>query len=170
VVKLARATGGSTTHNTAEMRRMETGKQRTNMGATNAGKGEEGLAPVIVPVEELEPAIVPAEGLEPATGQAEVQELPIGLPEALEPATDQAEVQELGIGLVEERELVIVPAVEELELVRVAVAQKTRLGTAAHLRDLVRHLAAEVDLVVAAAETTRERAATEAATAWVAEE
>jgi hypothetical protein len=57
-----------------------------------------------------------------------------------------------------------------LELVRVAVAQRTRLGTAAHLRDLVRHLAAEVDLVVAAAEIMREPAAAEAATAWAAEE
>jgi hypothetical protein len=58
----------------------------------------------------------------------------------------------------------------ELELVRVAVAQRTRLGTAVHLRDLVRHLAPEVDLVVAAAETTRERAAIEAAAAWAAVE
>ena len=58
----------------------------------------------------------------------------------------------------------------ELELVRVAVAQRTRLGTAAHLHDLVRHLAVEVDLVVVAAETTREPAVTEAATAWAAEE
>ena len=66
--------------------------------------------------------------------------------------------------------LELAPAEAELGLVRVAVAQRTRLGTAVRLRDLVRHLAAEVDLVVAAAETTREPAAAEAAAAWAAEE
>jgi hypothetical protein len=66
--------------------------------------------------------------------------------------------------------LELAPAEAELGLVRVAVAQRTRLGTAVHLRDLVRHLAAEVDLVVAAAETTREPAAIEAAAAWAAVE
>src|SRR6476469_9169920 len=109
------------------MRHMETGKQRTNMGATNAGKGEEELEPVIVPVEELE----------------------------------------LEIGLVEERELAIGPAVGELELVRVAVAQRTRLGTAAHRRGLV-PVPKRVEDLAAAAETTREPAAIEAATAWAA--
>ena len=148
---------------------METGKQRTNMGATNAGKGEEELEPVIVPVEELEPAIVPAEVQELATAPAEVQELAIVLVEALEPATDPAEELELGIGLVEEREPEIAPAVGELELVRVAVAPRTRLGTAAHRRGLVPVPKRVEDLAVAA-ETTREPAATEAATAWAAEE
>jgi hypothetical protein len=108
--------------------------------------------------------------LELAIARAQELEQVIVLAEVLAPATAQAEVVELGIGLVEELELAIAPAAGELELVQVAVAQRTRSVTAVHLRDLVRHLAAEVDLVVAAAETTREPAATEAATAWAAAE
>src|SRR6266550_1397823 len=61
------------------------------------------------------------------------------------------------------------PAVGELELVRAAVAPRTRLGTAAHRRGLVPVPKRVEDLAVAA-ETTREPAATEAATAWAAEE
>ena len=148
---------------------METGKQRTNMGATNAGKGEEELEPVIVPVEELEPAIVLAAALEQVIAPAEVQERAIVLVEVLAPATDPAAALELEIGLVEERELAIGPAVGELELVRVAVAQRTRLGTAAHRRGLV-PVPKRVEDLAAAAETTREPAAIEAATAWAAEE
>src|SRR6266480_4348644 len=61
------------------------------------------------------------------------------------------------------------PAVGELELVRAAVAPRIRLGTAAHRRGLVPVPKRVEDLAVAA-ETTREPAATEAATAWAAEE
>jgi hypothetical protein len=52
----------------------------------------------------------------------------------------------------------------ELELVRAALALRTKSVTAAHRRDLVLRLAAE-DLA-AAAETTREPAAAEAVIAW----
>jgi hypothetical protein len=78
-------------------------------------------------------------------------------------------------------ELVIVPVEEELEhdqavveqvpghrRAQLAVALRTKLVTAAHHRGLVPVIAAE-DLA-AAAETTRERAATEAVIAWVAVE
>jgi len=61
------------------------------------------------------------------------------------------------------------PAVGELELVRAAVAPRTRLGTAAHRRGLVPVPKRVEDLAVAA-ETTREPAATEAVIAWAAAE
>jgi len=157
---------------------METGKQRTSMGA-NAGKGQEVPVLVIVPVEALEPAIdraavlepaiVQAGALEPAIAPAVVEERVIVPAAVLELAIAPAVVQELEIVLVEELELAIAPAVGELELVRVAVAQRTRLGTAAHRPGLVPVPKKGEDLAVAA-ETTREPAATEAATAWAAEE
>jgi hypothetical protein len=62
----------------------------------------------------------------------------------------------------------VVPVALERELVRVAVALKIKSVTTAHRRGLVPVPAAE-DLV-AAAETTREPAAAEAAKAWEAAE
>src|SRR5439155_24021587 len=66
-----------------------------------------------------------------------------------------------------ERELVQVEAVPAREhpRARPAVALRTRSVTAAHRRGLVPLLGAE-DLVAAAAETTRERAAAEVVIAW----
>ncbi len=66
-----------------------------------------------------------------------------------------------------ERELVQVEAVPAREhpRARPAVALRTRSVTAAHRRGLVPLLGAE-DLAAAAAETTREPAATEAVIAW----
>jgi hypothetical protein len=72
---------------------------------------------------------------------------------------------------VEALELEIVQVVAELETdhprAQRAVLLRTKSVTAAHRRGLVPVLAAE-DLAAAAAETTREPAATEAAGAWVA--
>ena len=69
--------------------------------------------------------------------------------------------------VVPERELVQVEAVPAREhpRARPAVALRTRSVTAAHRRGLVPLLGAE-DLVAAAAETTRERAAAEVVIAW----
>jgi hypothetical protein len=91
-----------------------------------------------------------------------------------------AELAELVVRVVP-AELGTVPAVVEQELApavveqvpghrraQLAVALRTKLVTAAHHRGLVPVIAAE-DLAVVA-ETTRERAATEAVIAWVAVE
>jgi hypothetical protein len=159
------------------MHRTETGKQRTNMGATNAGKGEEELARVTVRAEAPEQVIVPA-AVQALAIDPEVLEQVI-VPVAVQALATDPEVLEQVIGLVEVQALVIVlaavrePVTGQAEAVPerdpVVVVLRTKWVTAAHLRDLVPLLVAEVDLV-AVAEIMREPAAAEAATAWAAEE
>jgi hypothetical protein len=149
------------------------------MGATNAGKEGEELARVTVPAEALEPAIARAEVLEQVIVPAVVQELATD-PEGLEQVIGLVQVRVLAIVLAAVQALVIVlaavrePVSGQAEAVPehdpVAVALRTKSVTAAHRRDLVPLLAAEVDLVAAVAEIMREPAAAEAATAWAAEE
>ena len=128
---------GSTIRNTAEMPPMETGKQPISSADVPP------VAPV-VPVVRVA-SVVPEDPVVQA-----VLENPVALAVPENPVVPGPETA---------------PAVGELELVRAAVAPRTRLGTAAHRRGLVPLLGAE-DLVAAAAETTRERAAAEVVIAW----
>jgi len=164
---------------------MGTGKQRISTAARLEAKAEGG------PVLELELVLVQAElehvpvaALELVIDLVVVElGLPIGLVVEPERAIGLAvagvvkptvlvAAAELGLpigpAVVPELETAQVVA-PELELVQVAVALRTRSVTAAHRPDLVPLLEAEEDLV-AAAETTREPAAAEAAIAWAAAE
>jgi hypothetical protein len=110
---------------------------------------------VIVPAAELGPGIVPvAVELGLARAEAELEHDPVAAALGLAQA-------------VVEREHVPPAAVlaRGHPHARLAVAPTTKSVTAAHRRDLVPLLAVE-DLAVAAAETTREPVATEAAIAW----
>jgi hypothetical protein len=134
---------------------MGTGKRRISTVEANAAKAKEELAPEVVilvrpiaRVEELALVIDPVEALELAIALAAVREL--------EHVRVEAEL-ELG------------PVEVEPELVRAAVALRTKSATGAHRQDLVRLLAAEAS-VVAGVETSLAPAAAEAATAWVAVE
>jgi hypothetical protein len=171
-VALARATGGSTTRNTGEMRPMETDKRRINLAVR-----------VLLIVLAAELAIVQAaaelvlQAAELGTARVVGQELAIAL----------VVERELAIALVVERELAIAQVVAELEpdpvvgqelaiaLVpagpepgpqrgRLAVALRTKSVTAAHHHDLVPLLAAAA--LAAAVETTRVPAATGEVVAW----
>jgi len=68
-----------------------------------------------------------------------------------------------------EVELELGPVEAEPELIRVAVALRTKLATAAHRQDLIPLLMAEAS-AVAGVETSLAPAATEAVIAWVAVE
>ena len=153
--KLARVTSGSTTRNTGETLPMETGKRRISTVEANAAKAEEELAPEVVilvrpiaRVEELGLVIDPVAALELAIALAAVRKL--------EHVRLEAEL-ELG------------PVEAEPELVRVAVAQRTKSATGAHRQDLARLLTAEAS-AVAGVETSLAPAAAEAVKAWVAVE
>ena len=74
---------------------------------------------------------------------------------------------ELAIALAAVRELEHVRVEVELELIRGAVALRTKLATGAHRQDLVPLLTAEAS-AVAGVETSLAPAAAEAVTAWVA--
>ena len=161
---------GSTIRNTAEMPRMETGKQPIN----SADVAPVVPAALVVPEDPVVSAVraalvVSEDPVEPAVRAAlVVSEDPV------EPAVQVALVvlESPAVPVALERELVQVEAV----LVRghphaqlAVVALRTKSVTAAHRPDLVPLLAAE-DLAVAVAETTREPAAAEAAIAWAAAE
>jgi len=147
---------GSTIRNTAEMHPMGTGKQPISSAD---------VAPVapVVPVARV--ASVVSEN--PVVQVASVVlEEPVALvvPEnPVEPVAlvvpENPAVPELETGPV---------AALELVLVQVAVALRTKSATAAHPHDLVP--APRVEDLAAAAETTREPAAAEAAVAWEAAE
>ena len=133
------------------------------------------LGPVAVPELELDPAAAEREPV------PVVVELELGQVAALAPVIGPAVVPELETAQVAARELVTGLAVgQELErdpvvalalaLDQVVVALRIRLVTAAHPHDLVPLLAAAEDLAAAAAETSLERAAAEAAIAWEAVE
>jgi len=74
---------------------------------------------------------------------------------------------ELAIALAAVRELEHVRVEVELELIRGAVALRTKLATGAHRQDLVPLLTAEAS-AVAGVETSLAPAATEAGAAWAA--
>ena len=131
---------GSTIRNTAEMLRMATGKQPTSLAVRELE---------IVPA--VRAALVVLESLAVRVASV-VPEDPVVQAVLENPVVPGPETA---------------PAVGELELVRAAVAPRTRLGTAAHRRGLV-PVPKRVEDLAAAAETTRDPAATEAATAWVA--
>jgi hypothetical protein len=161
-VRLARATGGSTTRNTGEMRPMGIGKRRINSAAR-------GLAARAVGSRGLEPELAPVAAPELAPVQVAVQvQAPVLVQGVAELEHARAEAaRERGL-VVAELELVRAEAARVLGLQRdqLAVPRRTRSATEAHHRDLARLLAAE-DLA-AVVETTRDPAATEAATAWAA--
>jgi len=66
VVKLARATGGSTTRNTAEMRPMAIEELRTNSAAMRVSSRAAVLAVVVAPVVRAELAELAAQGAQEA--------------------------------------------------------------------------------------------------------
>src|SRR5438477_2776441 len=125
VVKLARATGGSTTRNTGEMHPMGTGKQRINSAVRVL---------LIALAVELEHAQVVAELAHDPAAERE-----------LGPGVAGLELQ-----VVAEPELELAPvvavAVPGHQRARLAVAPRTKSVTAAHRPDLVPLLAAEEDL------------------------
>src|SRR5213078_4284070 len=131
VVKLARATGGSTTRNTGEMHPMGTGKQRINSAVR--------VLLIALAVER-----------EHAPGVAGLELQVVAEPELVRAA---------------ELELapVVAVAVPGHQRARLAVAPRTKSVTAAHRRGLP---LLTVEDLAAAAETTREPAATEAVIAW----
>jgi hypothetical protein len=157
---------------------MGTGKRRINSAAR-------GLAARVVGSRGLEPELARVAAPELAPVQVAVQApvLVQGVPE-LEHARAEAEL-ERGLGVVEPElvqagaELALVQAGAELALVQVAAPvpnlrpdqlegrRKTRSAIAAHPHGLVPLLAGAEDLA-AAAETTRDPAATEAGIAWAA--
>ena len=136
----------STMRSIAETLLMGIGKQRTSLAARLAGRAAHAKGPVllIAPVEAPE--------LELAPVAAEPERVPVA-------AAAAALLQAVA-------ELELVPVAAELELVPVAVALRTKSVTAAPHRDLVPLLVAAEDLEAAGAETTREPAAAEGATAW----
>ena len=172
---------GSTIRNTAEMLRMETGKQPISLAD---------VAPVapVVPVVRValvvseDPAVSAVRAASvvsesPAEPAARERELVQAEPElerdpvvALEQVLEQVVALELEHDPVVALEQVhgqvvgLVPLIAQL-----AVALRTKSVTAAHRPDLVPLLEAEEDLA-AVAETTREPVAAEAAIAWAAAE
>jgi hypothetical protein len=155
------------------MRLTGTGKRRISLAdrglaARAVGSREPApeLAQVVAPERELDPA---AE-LELVRVAVELEVVPVAVelevvPVAVELEHGQA-VAELELNRVEEQELV--PAVEALVLVQVAVAPRTRSVIAVRHRGLAPVPKRVEDLAAAVAETTRAPAATEAATAWAA--
>jgi len=127
---------------------------------------ELGLARVAVEVaSQVAAELVIGPAAEPELGTVLAAEPELGtVPVAAELEHVPVEALELVIGPAE-AELEHVQGEAELELVRAAVALRTKSVTAAHRRDLVLRLAAE-DLAAAAAETTREPVAGEAVIAW----
>ena len=177
VVKLARATDGNITRNTAEMRRMVTEEPRTSSVVKVLVVRAE-LA-VVVALGEL----VVRAGLVELVNQVALAELVnqaglvglVNLAASAELAVRAAlVVQEVPLELNPEAELELNPEAElelnpgaELAHVRVAVQPpRTKSVTVAHHRGLVPALKVE-DLAVAA-QSTPEQAAAEAVRAWAA--
>jgi hypothetical protein len=177
VVKLARATGGSITHNIAEMRRMVIEEPRTNLVVKVLAVRAE-LAAVAAPGE-LVNQVVLAEpvnrvALAELVNQAGLVGL-VNLAASAELAVRAAlVVQEVPLELNPEAELELNPERAELELnpeaelahAQVAVQPlRTKSVTVAHHRGLV-PVPKRAEELVAVAETTREPAAAEAVRAW----
>jgi hypothetical protein len=161
----------------AETLLMGIGKRRINTVVRLEAKEEEALAA------ELELAQVEALELELVRVVApELVRVPVAVPEqavvlvagperALGLAVAEPELEEVAVLLVHVAVAVVLErdrVAAELVLVPVAVALRTQSVTAAHHRGQARLRGAEVDLAVAAAETTHEPAAIEAVAAWAA--
>ena len=157
---------GSTIRNTAEMLRMETGKQPISLAD---------VAPVapVVPVVRValvvsEDPAVPVVRVASVVSESPAVRAALAVPEdpvvSESPAVPAARELELGrvvaLEQVHGQVVGLVPLIAQL-----AVALRTKSVTAAHRPDLVPLLEAEEDLA-AAAETTREPAAAEAVIAW----
>ena len=157
------ATIGSIIRRIAETLRMETGRRRISTAARLEAKAEGGPVLVLehVPVqEELELGPVEAElALDPVEAERELAqaavELELNRVERPEPVQVAVELARGQVEAVPERDPVAVPL-------------RTKSVTAAHHRGLVP--APRVEDSAAAAETTREPAAAEAAVAWEAAE
>jgi hypothetical protein len=170
---------GNTTRSTGEMLLMAIEEQRIDLAATLANSQEAAIVPAVVPELAERVALVvlesPAERValvvpeSPAVPERELQTVPVA---ELELAIDPAEALALGIVPVAE-ELVLAPAAElatDQPHGHLAVLARTKSVTTPHRPDLVPLLAGEEDLAAVVAETTREPAAAEAATAWAAAE
>ena len=184
VVKLARATGGSTTRNTVEMLPMEIeGRPTNSVAEVRVAPGEPvvrvELAELVVQVASVEPVVrvdlaVPVASAEPVVQvalavQAASEELVVQVGPAVRVAlVGPASPVVLAVRVVSEEPVVPVE-LAELEPGPVAVAVKTKSVTAVLRYGLLAALAAE-DLVVAVVGITREPAAAEAVVAWAAAE
>jgi hypothetical protein len=193
VAKLARATTGSITRNIEEMRRMVIEEPRTSSVAMRVSSRAEELALVVASGEPVVRAglvalVVPV--VRVASVVPEDPAVPVALAVLEDPAVRAALVvpEDPVVRVVPENPVVRVvqenpvalavpenPAVPGPETALAAVPERgpvavplrTKSVTAPHPRGLVPLLAGAEDLA-AAAETTRDPAATEAATAWVA--
>jgi hypothetical protein len=169
VVKLARETIGSTTHNTGATHPMGTGRRRISL----VGRG---LAPRVLGSRVLAPELEHDQvAAEPEHGQAEVA-LELS-PVAAEPEHGPVEVAlELSpVAAERERaraaaELEHGPVAAVPELDPLAVLPKNKSVTAVHHRGLVRVPKKAEDLAAVAAATMHAAAVAEAATAWAAAE
>ena len=138
---------------------MGAGKRRISSGVRALVAQAALVVPAVrVALVEWEDPVGPAVQESPAVRVALVE-----WEDPVEPAVQESPA----VQVAPERELVQVEAVPAREhpRARPAVALRTRSVTAAHRRGLVPLLGAE-DLVAAAAETTRERAAAEVVIAW----
>ena len=150
MVKLARATGGSTTRNTGEMHPMGTGKQRINSAVRVL---------LIVLAVELEHAQVVAELAHDPAAERELGPGVAGLELQVVAEPELVRAAELELAPV------VAVAVPGHQRARLAVAPKTKSVTAAHRRGLPLRVAEDLAVVP---ETTREPAATGEVIAWAA--
>ena len=148
----SKTVSSNTTHNTAEMLPMVTGEQQIGLVAMRVSSRVAVVLAVVVASEEQVVRVAP---VVPA-----VQVAPVVRVVRVAPVVPENPV-------VPELETAPVAALE-LVLVQVAVALRTKSATAAHPHDRV--VARRVEDLAAAAETTREPAAAEAAVAWEAAE
>ena len=152
MAKLAKATSGSTTHNTGEMPPMETGRRRISLAGRELAARVAGSR-----VLGLELARVVAQELAHVRAVAELERVQV--------AEAELEHGPAAGGLV------LVQAVAALETDQphghLAILAETKSVTVAHHRGLAHPV---VEDLAAVAEIMRERAATEVAAAWVAAE
>jgi hypothetical protein len=159
----------------AETLLMGIGKQQTSLAARLAGRVAHAKGPVLLIAPEAELELVQVEALELERVPVAVREQVVVLVAAPERALGLAEA-ELELGQVAAPQVHVPGAVvlerdrvaAELVLAPVAVALRIKSVTAAHHPGQARLRGVEVDLAVAAAETTHVPAATEAVAAWAA--
>jgi len=124
VVKLARATGGNTTRNTAEMRPMAIEEPRTSSVAMRGSSRAAELVVVVAPEELVAPA-----GLEPAAQVVREALVALAVQVVLAARADQEALAELAVPVVQEAPaglvaqvvlaVLVVPAAAKLEHARV---------------------------------------------------
>ena len=170
MAKLAKATSGSTTHNTGEMPPMETGRRRISLAgrelaARVAGSRVLGLELARVVAQELAHVRAVAELERVQVAEAELEHGPAAGGLVLVRVVVERELGRVAV----ERELAQAVAALETDQPHghLAILAETKSVTVARHRGLA-HLVVE-DLA-AVAEIMPERAATEVAAAWVAAE